>query len=161
VVSGLSKIAGLPQMKTAWIVAAGAVAGAAMERLEIIADTFLSMNAPAQWALPTWLTGRNAIQRQIGERVAANLAELDRQLERQDTVRRLKVEGGWYAVLRIAALRPDELTVRQLLDRGVWVHPGYFFGMPESGWLVLSLLGPEREFAKGMSGIIECLLPRA
>jgi aspartate/methionine/tyrosine aminotransferase len=157
VVSGLSKIAGLPQMKAAWIVAAGPVAGAAMERLEIIADTFLSMNAPVQWALPTWLRERNAIQRQIGERVTANLAELDRQLGRQQTVQRLKAEGGWYAVLRIAALRPDELTVRQLLDRGVWVHPGYFFGMPESGWLVVSLLGGEGEFARGMTQILEFL----
>jgi len=157
VVSGLSKIAGLPQMKAAWIVAAGPEAGAAMERLEIIADTFLSMNAPVQWALPAWLTEREAIQRQIRERVTGNLAELDRQLGRQETVQRLKVEGGWYAVLRIAALRPDESTVRDLLDRGVWVHPGYFFGMPESGWLVLSLLCREVEFGQGVAGILECL----
>jgi aspartate/methionine/tyrosine aminotransferase len=161
VVSGLSKIAGLPQMKAAWIVAAGPEAGAAMERLEIIADTFLSMNAPVQWALPIWLAERNAIQRQIGERVTANLAELDRQLERQKTVQRLKVEGGWYAILRIAALRPDELTVRELLDRGVWVHPGHFFGMAESGWLVASLLGREAEFAQGVAGLLECLHPGA
>jgi alanine-synthesizing transaminase len=157
VVSGLSKIAGLPQMKAGWIVAAGPEAEVAMERLEVIADTFLSMNAPVQWALPPWLTERGAIQRQIGERVTANLAEVDRQLERQKTVQRLKVEGGWYATLRIAALRPDESTVRELLDRGVWVHPGYFFGMPESGWLVLSLLGGEAEFADGVAKILECL----
>jgi aspartate/methionine/tyrosine aminotransferase len=157
VVSGLSKIAGLPQMKAAWVVAAGPEAGAAMERLVIIADTFLSMNAPVQWALPTWLAERNAIQRQISERVTANLAELDRQLERQKTVQRLKVEGGWYAILRIAALRSDELTVRELLDRGVWVQPGHFFGMAESGWLVVSLLGREAEFAQGVVGLLECL----
>ena len=64
---------------------------------------------------------------------------------------RLEVEGGWYAVLRIAALQPDETTVRELLERGVWVHPGYFFGMPEAGWLVLSLLGPERDFGTGVT----------
>jgi alanine-synthesizing transaminase len=157
VVSGLSKIAGLPQMKAAWIVVAGPEAEVAMERLEVIADTFLSMNAPVQWALPTWLTDRSGIQRQIGERVTANLAELDRQLKRQKTVQRLKVEGGWYATLRIAALRPDEFTVGELLDRGVWVHPGHFFGMPESGWLVLSLLGGEAEFAHGVAKILECL----
>jgi alanine-synthesizing transaminase len=157
VVSGLSKIAGLPQMKAAWIVVAGPEAEVAMERLEVIADTFLSMNAPVQWALPRWLTDRSGIQRQIGERVTANLAELDRQLKRQKTVQRLKVEGGWYATLRIAALRPDEFTVGELLDRGVWVHPGHFFGMPESGWLVLSLLGGEAEFAHGVAKILECL----
>jgi alanine-synthesizing transaminase len=157
VVSGLSKIAGLPQMKAAWIVVAGPEAEVAMERLEVIADTFLSMNAPVQWALPRWLTDRSGIQRQIGERVTANLAELDRQLKRQKTVQRLKVEGGWYATLRIAALRPDEFTVGELLDRGVWVHPGHFFGMPESGWLVLSLLCGEAEFAHGVAKILECL----
>jgi aspartate/methionine/tyrosine aminotransferase len=119
------------------------------------------MNAPVQWALPAWLTERKAIERKIGERVTGNLAELDRQLARQNMVERLKVEGGWYAVLRIAALRPDELTVRELLDRGVWVHPGHFFGMPESGWLVVSLLGREAEFAEGVAGILECLLSRA
>ena len=51
------------------------------------------------------------------------------------------MEGGWYATLRIPALKPDEQTVLELLERGVWVHPGYFFGMAESGWLVVSLLG--------------------
>lgn len=157
VVSGLSKIAGLPQMKAAWIVAAGPEAGAAMERLEVIADTFLSMNAPVQRAMGTWLIGRHAIQGQIRERITANLSQLDRQLGGQKTAQRLKVEGGWYAMLRIAALRPDELTVRELLDQGVWIHPGHFFGMPESGWLVLSLLEREAEFAKGVAGILECL----
>jgi alanine-synthesizing transaminase len=70
VVSGLSKIAGLPQMKAAWIVAPGPEAFAALDRLEVIADTFLSMNAPVQHALPAWLEGREAIQRQIRARVA-------------------------------------------------------------------------------------------
>lgn len=157
VVSGLSKIAGLPQMKAAWIVATGPARTAAMSRLEVIADTFLSMNAPVQWALPKWLAGRGAIQKQIGTRVAANLTELDRQLGEQGTIERLQVEGGWYATLRIAALQPDEKTVLELLGRGVWVHPGYFFGLPESGWLVLSLLGSEREFSAGVTMLIEYL----
>ena len=150
VVSGLSKIAGLPQMKAAWIVATGPQQAEAMKRLEVIADTFLSMNAPVQWALPKWLEQRQGIQSQIQARVTANLAELDRQLATQITIRRLDVEGGWYAVLRIPAVRPDERTVLQLLDQGVWVHPGYFFGMEESGWLVLSLLGTGREFNTGV-----------
>jgi aspartate/methionine/tyrosine aminotransferase len=155
VVSGLSKIAGLPQMKAAWIVTTGSAEAQALERLEVIADTFLSMNAPVQCALPKWIEGRAAIQEQIRERVAANLAELDRQLERLSEVQRLEVEGGWYATLRIPALRPDEQTVLALLERGVWVHPGYFFGMAEAGWLVVSLLGPEREFKTGVSGLVE------
>jgi aspartate/methionine/tyrosine aminotransferase len=161
VVSGLSKIAGLPQMKAAWIVAASPEASpeafAALERLEVIADTFLSMNAPVQHALPAWLEGRNSIQRQIRARVASNLTELDRQLARLPEVSRLEFEGGWYAVLRIPALRPDEQTVLALLERGVWVHPGYFFGMADSGWLVVSLLGPEDEFNRGVVGLVDYL----
>ena len=154
VVSGLSKIAGLPQMKAAWIVAIGPERSLALERLEVIADTFLSMNAPVQWAMPRWLEGREAIQKQIRARVAANLAELDRQLGGQKAIQRLEVEGGWYAVLRIPAVQPDEQTVLQLLERGVWVHPGYFFGMEESGWLVTSLLAAEHEFRTGVTLLI-------
>lgn len=157
VVSGLSKIAGLPQMKAAWIVATGPQKAEALERLEVIADTFLSMNAPGQWALPEWLKGRQSIQDQIRNRVSANLAELDGQLALQNSVRRLAVEGGWYAVLRIPALEPDEKTVNALLNKGVWVHPGYFFGMAESGWLVVSLLGPEIEFRSGVTMMLGCL----
>jgi aspartate/methionine/tyrosine aminotransferase len=149
VVSGMSKIAGLPQMKSAWIVVAGPEAATALDRLEVIADTFLSMNAPVQCALPTWLEGRHRIQQQICSRVAANLAELDRQLAEQTLIQRLEVEGGWYAVLHIPALEPDEQTALALLDAGVWVHPGHFFAMPPSGWLVVSMLGPEAEFQRG------------
>ncbi len=154
VVSGLSKIAGLPQMKAAWIAATGPAQASALERLEVIADTFLSMNAPVQCALSAWLAGRHAIEDQVRERTAANLAELDRQLERVPAVQRLIVEGGWYAVLRIPALEPDEKTVLALLEQGVWLHPGYFFGMPESGWLVISLLTPVQEFSTGVTNLV-------
>jgi aspartate/methionine/tyrosine aminotransferase len=157
VVSGLSKIAGLPQMKSAWILATGPDAAAALDRLEVIADTFLSMNAPVQCALPVWIEGSAGMQQQIRARVSVNLAELDRQLLRLPEVSRLEAEGGWYAVVRIPALQPDELTVLALLNRGVWVHPGYFFGMPGSGWLVVSLLGREAEFKEGVAGLVAYL----
>jgi alanine-synthesizing transaminase len=157
VVSGLSKIAALPQMKAAWMVATGPGSGEALKRLEVIADTFLSMNAPVQCALSAWLAGKQAIQDQIRQRVAVNLAELDRELESQQVVARLEVEGGWYAVLRVPAIAPDENTVLALLDRGVWVHPGYFFGMPDSGWLVVSLLARQDEFAAGIAAAIDYL----
>jgi alanine-synthesizing transaminase len=154
VVSGLSKIAGLPQMKSAWIVATGPQRAQALDRLEVIADTFLSMNAPVQWATVRWLQEGGKIQQQIRERVGANLAELDRQLAAQDTIRRLEVEGGWYAVLRIPAVERDEKTVLELLAEGVWVHPGYFFGMEESGWLIVSLLGPIEDVSRGVRKLI-------
>ncbi|HKD60443.1 MAG TPA: pyridoxal phosphate-dependent aminotransferase [Terracidiphilus sp.] len=155
VVSGLSKIAGLPQMKAAWIVTTGPNANVAMERLEVIADTFLSMNAPVQGAMAAWIAGREGVQRQIRERVVTNLAELDRRLALQDMVQRLDVEGGWYAVLRVPAVQADEQTVLELLERGVWVHPGYFFGMDESGWLVVSLLGAVGEFGTGAGKLVD------
>jgi aspartate/methionine/tyrosine aminotransferase len=155
VVSGMSKIAGLPQMKAAWIVATGAGKTAALDRLEVIADTFLSMNAPAQCALPHWIGSRAAIQEQIRARVHANLAELDRQLVRLPATERLVAAGGWYAVLRLPAIEPDEQLVLRLLERGVWVQPGYFFGLAESGWLVVSLLAPVDEFAIGAGKLVD------
>jgi alanine-synthesizing transaminase len=160
IVSGISKICGLPQMKVAWLVAQGPGSKQALARLEVLADTWLSMNAPIQQALPIWLDLRNAIQDQIRWRVRENLADLDRALAEQPQdgggvlVNRLPVEGGWYAILRIPALQPDEVTVRELLDLGVWVHPGYFFGMSQSGWLVVSLLTPIHEFSTGIAVLL-------
>ncbi|MGD0912721.1 MAG: pyridoxal phosphate-dependent aminotransferase [Terracidiphilus sp.] len=155
VVSGLSKIAGLPQMKAAWIVATGPETPAAMARLEVIADTFLSMNAPVQWALPKWLESSREMQAQVSTRVQTNLITLDRELDRLPALNRLRVEGGWYAVLRIPALEPDDATVLKLLERGVWVHPGHFFGMGPSGWVVVSLLAPEAEFSSGVTTLVD------
>lgn len=158
VVSGISKICGLPQMKAAWLAVAGPGSEEAMARLEVIADTYLSMNAPVQRALPVWLSGRAHIQNQIRGRVRQNLTELDSLLAAQPEgaalINRLKVKAGWYAVLRIPATHPDEQTVRELLDLGVWVHPGYFFGMPPSGWLVTSLLTRPEEFSFGIKTIL-------
>ena len=99
--SGLSKICGLPQMKVAWLAVSGQLSliSEACARLEVIADTFLSMNAPVQLAIPAFLSGRQAFQKQLLTRVVGNLAELDRQLSAQTACSRLKVEGGWYAIL--------------------------------------------------------------
>jgi aspartate/methionine/tyrosine aminotransferase len=157
VVSGLSKIAGLPQMKAAWIAATGPDSREALERLEVIADTFLSMSAPVQSALPVWLEGRGAIQRQIRERTQTNLAELDRQILNLPAAERLIAGGGWYAIVRIPAVQPDEVAVLELLESGVWVHPGYFFGLPSSGWLVMSLLTPVEEFSTGVTRLVDSL----
>jgi aspartate/methionine/tyrosine aminotransferase len=126
----------------------------ALERLEIVADTFLSMNAPVQCALPTWLGGCGGIQEQIRARTRANLRSLDQTLLRFPAVTRLEVEAGWYAVLRVPVLGSDEdLAVRLVEEHGVSVHPGYFFGFGGDGWLVVSLLGPEEEFRRGIEGI--------
>jgi aspartate/methionine/tyrosine aminotransferase len=155
VLSGLSKIAALPQMKVAWIASFGPepALGQALERIEVVADTFLSMNAPVQCALPSWLEGRGMIQKQIQERLRRNLSALDREITGTG-LSRLEVEAGWYAVLRVPAIERDEdLVIRLVRDFGVEVHPGHFFGFPDSGWLLLSLLTPEREFLAGAKSI--------
>jgi len=155
IVSGISKICGLPQMKCAWLAAIGPGTDEALGRLEVLADTYLSMNAPIQRALPVWLERRSEMQEQILERVRGNLQELDRALAVSDgLVNRLEVEGGWYAILRIPAVQPDDETVRELLDLGVWVQPGHFFGMGESGWLVVSLLTRPEEFSTGIAVLL-------
>ena len=156
--SGLSKVAALPQMKVAWLVTSGPqeLAAAAMGRLEVIADTYLSMNAPVQWAVPALLRQREDIHRQLLERVRANLAELDRQLARQKACERLDVEGGWYAVLRVPVTRSDEeLAIELLREKAVVVHPGHFFDFPSDGYLVLSLITPGGEFGVGVAAILE------
>jgi len=153
VLSGLSKIAALPQMKAAWIAAFGPEPSLleALNRLEVIADTFLSMNAPVQHALPIWLAQRENIQRQIRKRTEENLRILDEILSGQTLITRLEVEAGWYAILRIPALRSDEeLALELLKEHGVHLHPGYFFGFPQTGWLVLSLLGPTADFQQSI-----------
>jgi alanine-synthesizing transaminase len=156
--SGLSKISGLPQMKLAWVVASGPQeqATAAMALLEVIADTYLSMSAPIQWAAPVLLDQRTSIQRQLMDRVLANLEELDRQLARQNACQRLSAESGWYAILRVPVTKSDEeLAIELLRQRVVLVHPGHFFDFPSDGYLVLSLITQVEEFAEGARRLLE------
>ncbi len=157
VLSGLSKVAGLPQMKAAWI--ACFAESEALQRLEVIADTFLSLSAPVQWALPVWLKERASLQRQIGERVARNLATLDDLLRGQTLVSRLEMDGGWYAILRVPQVQAEEQLALDLLVRQqVAVHTGQFFGFAGAGWLIVSLLGPEEDVDRGIRGILEHVL---
>jgi aspartate/methionine/tyrosine aminotransferase len=155
--SGISKICGLPQMKVAWLVISGpqTLKNEAKARLEVIADTFLSMNAPVQLALPVFLSQGPLFQRQLMERVRQNLAELDRQLTLQEVCSRLEVEGGWYAVLRVPATRSDEdLALALLEEKGVYVHPGHFYDFPHDGFLVLSLICDETGLSKGLRSLL-------
>jgi alanine-synthesizing transaminase len=156
--SGLSKISGLPQMKLAWVVTSGPAeqAKAAMACLEVIADTYLSMSAPIQWAAPVLLDQRTSIQPQLMNRVLANLQELDAKLVPQKPCQRLSVESGWYAILRVPVTKPDEeLAIELLRARTVLVHPGHFFDFPSDGYLVLSLITPAEEFAEGARRILD------
>jgi alanine-synthesizing transaminase len=156
--SGISKISALPQMKLAWITTSGppAEVAPAMQRLEIIADTYLSLNAPVQLAAPILLDQRKTIQPQLMNRVRANLAELDQQLAMQKSCTRLVIQGGWYAVLRIPVIRSDEDFAIELLQRsGVLVHPGHFFDFPGDGHLILSLIAVQKEFRSGIAAVLE------
>ena len=155
--SGLSKISGLPQMKAAWLIAGGPPPwkSEAVSRLEVIADTYLSVNAPVQLAMPSFLEQRHAFHKQVIARVRRNLAELDRQLAAQKNSSRLTLEGGWCTVLRVPATRSDEdLAIEILTTQSVSVHPGHFYEFPADGYLVVSLLTPERTFAEGISRLL-------
>ncbi len=158
--SGVSKISALPQMKLAWLATSGpndlvAQAGA---RLEVIADTYLSLNTPIQLAAPVLLEQRKQIQPVLLDRLRVNLAELDRQLAAHPACARLQVEGGWYAVLRVPALgSDDDLAIDVVRKVGVMVHPGHFYDFSKEGHFVLSLITEPDIFREGVSRLLECL----
>jgi len=156
--SGISKISALPQMKLGWVVTSGPakMAADAGARLEVIADTFLSMNAPIQLAAPVFLEARKSIQPILIDRLRSNLAELDRQLVAHPACSRLQGEGGWYVVLRVPVVETDEeLAIRLLRHAQVSVHPGHFYDFPTDGHLVLSLITEPEIFAEGISRLLK------
>ena len=150
----------LPQMKVAWIVTSGPEreTAAAIERLEVIADTYLSMNAPIQLAIPVLLEQRRTGQPELIERAKRNLAELKSQLALRPECQQLDVQGGWYAVLRVPAVQSDEeLAIRILRESSVLVHPGHFYDFPSDGYLVVSLITPEAQFKEGVRRIMRTM----
>lgn len=149
--SGLSKVAALPQLKLGWIV----TSGLAFERLELIADTYLSVSAPVQWAAPTLLALRAQLQNQILARVRANRTFLANQIGPTSPWRLLATEGGWYAILEAPRIQTEEEWVLSLLaNDGVLVQPGFFFDFEREAFLVLSLLTPEDVFRDGVRRIL-------
>ncbi len=158
--SGVSKISALPQMKLAWLATSGPeeIVAEAGARLEIIADTFLSLNAPVQLAAPVLLDQRKQIQPILLDRLRENLAELDRQLAGRPSCARLQVEGGWYVVLRVPVLGTDEdLAIDLLRKMGVIVHPGHFYDFPNEGHLVLSLIAEPEVFREGVARLLQVI----
>jgi alanine-synthesizing transaminase len=159
--SGLSKISALPQMKAAWIITSGPVAlvRQALERLEVVADTYLSLNAPTQLAFPALFRQRLALQPQIHKRVRENRERLQAQLSHQQSYRLLEADGGWYAVLRVRATRSDEdCAINILRNHHTLIHPGHFYDFSRENYLVLSLITPAEEFREGIQRILNCLL---
>jgi aspartate/methionine/tyrosine aminotransferase len=155
--SGISKICGLPQMKLAWIAVAGPaqLKKDALARLEVIADSYLSVATPVQLAAPALLAMRISFQAQVMDRVRANLRELAGQLSAQSACNQLACDGGWSAVLRVPAVQSDEdLALALLTQRGVYLHPGHFYDFAQPGHLVGSLIVSGQEFAEGLRRVL-------
>ena len=153
---GLSKSVGLPQVKLGWIAVAGpdTIVDAALARLELICDTYLSVSTPAQVAADALLDRGAAVRAQITERVGTNYSWLaSKSASSSCTCRR--AEGGWYAVLQVPTLEPEEdLVVRLLIKDGVLTHPGYFFDFHHESFLIVSLLTSNAAFSDGIDRIL-------
>jgi aspartate/methionine/tyrosine aminotransferase len=158
---GLSKSCGLPQLKLAWTAVSGPepLRRDALARLEVVADTYLSVSTPVQVAAPELLARRKELQEPIRDRVFRNLEALRRAIAPGCPASLLEPEGGWSAVLRVPATRSEEERVSRLLEeRDVLLHPGFFFDFDHEAYLVLSLLPPEADFAEGVSRLVADLV---
>jgi alanine-synthesizing transaminase len=155
---GLSKSAGLPQVKVGWIAVDGPgdqVAGA-LERLEFVCDAYLSVSTPAQMALAALIEAGAGIREQIRTRIQRNYRVLTQAAAAYPSVEVLRADAGWSAVVRVPSRRSEEEIVLELLERDrILVHPGFFFDFPHEAFLVLSLLPPEPEFADALSRLLE------
>lgn len=150
---GLSKTIGLPQAKLGWIAVDGpdAAVGEALDRLELICDTYLSVSTPVQLAAPGLLEKGTLVRERILERVRGNYATLGRTLSPSCGAEAMPADGGWSAVIRVPATRSEEALVLDLLERDrVVVHPGYFFDFPHEAFIVVSLLCEPVAFARGL-----------
>src|SRR5882724_4961067 len=159
--SGLSKISALPQMKIAWLAVTGpsAQVRAALDRLEIIADTYLSLSAPAQAALPALLAQRHSLRPQLLARIKENLAHLQSQLRSHPAVELLHAEAGWYGTLRYSTnsspwASDEALAIHLLRQHHILVHPGHFYDFPSTNHLVISLITPTDVFREGAQKLL-------
>ena len=154
---GLSKTVGLPQVKLAWIAAGGPpeLVDPALERLELVCDTYLSVSTPVQVAAAELLDRGAVVREQIARRVSANYRRLSDDVAAIPSCRALPSEGGWYAILQVPSFESEEALVVDLLQRdGVLTHPGYFFDFPRESYLVVSLLAAEAQFAEGLDRVL-------
>jgi aspartate/methionine/tyrosine aminotransferase len=153
---GLSKSVGLPQVKLGWIAAAGSseLVAEALDRLELVCDTYLSVSTPIQAAAAELLSRGASVRAQIQSRIAANYRTLAEQVETTPSCTVLVADGGWSAILRVPSIGTEEELVVRLAGEGVLVHPGYFFDFQHESYLVVSLLPPEDEFAEGVARVL-------
>ncbi|MDQ3071218.1 MAG: pyridoxal phosphate-dependent aminotransferase [Acidobacteriota bacterium] len=154
---GLSKSAALPQLKLGWIAIAGehALVASAREKLELIADTYLSVSTPVQTSAAMLIRAGGALRAQIADRTSRNLGRLRDAIASNPALKLLKSEGGWSAVLRVPATRAEEdLVVALAEEDGVLVHPGYFFDFAHEAFLIVSLIAPPGEFDAGIARLV-------
>jgi len=161
--SGLSKISALPQMKIAWLAVTGpgSQVRPALDRLEIIADTYLSLSAPAQAALPALLAQRHSLRPQLLARIRENRAHLETQLRAHPACELLHADAGWYATLHYSAhssttATDEDLAIHLLRNHHVLLHPGHFYDFPSTNHLVLSLITPTPDFREGVQKLLSC-----
>ena len=157
--SGISKILAMPQMKLSWIVVNGPkeLRDEAIERLEVISDTYLSVNTPSQLALEKWLSFRPVLQSQIRNRILFNRNFLLEQCRKHSSCELLCAEGGWYAALRLPEMKSEEVWALEFLEKeSVLVHPGYFFDFEKDTHIILSLLPPPDRFEAGIQKLLHC-----
>lgn len=157
---GLSKAAALPQLKLSWIAVSGDASQVerALLQLDLVTDTYLSVNDVTQRALPSLLTSSGERRRLIFERLQQNLDHVGSVLGDAPEVSALPVEGGWYQVLRLPKVQSEEAWVLGFLDRGVLVQPGWFYDFPDEAWVVVSLLTPPKTFLEGMREIVASIV---
>lgn len=162
VMNGLSKVALLPQLKLAWIACSGPDErrDEALSRLEIIADSYLSVGTPVQWALPSILDPVDSKQAGLRRRLAQNLDAIDaaiKQVGSSCPVRRVPTEGGWYAMIEVPRTRSDDEWIAHLLaTERLVVHPGHFFDVEEQGVMVVSLILESEVFAEAIGRAVRC-----
>lgn len=160
VLGGLSKSAGLPQVKLGWIVVSGPdpLVSQAMERLDVMCDTYLSVSTPVQVAAPALLAAGRSVRASIQARISTNLASLERLLEGASSITLLPPEGGWSVALRVPAVESEEaLVLRLLRDQHVLVHPGFFFDFASEAYIVVSLLPLPSVFEAAMGRVISSI----
>ena len=155
---GLSKSAGLPQIKLGWMAAGGpaSLVDAALARLEVIADAYLSVSTPVQRASGALIASGAETRDRVRARVAGNYRELAALVGDHPACTLLPVAAGWSAVVQVPATRAEEALVLTLLEQDhVLVHPGYFYDFPREAFVVLSLLPEPRVFRDGVEKALE------
>ena len=158
VLGGISKTLGLPQMKLSWIVVSGPdeLVEQAIHKLELISDTYLSVNTPTQNSLIRWLLLKDQIQKELKDRISRNYNNLKRMVQDSNRCKLLNTEGGWYAIVFLPDYQSEDKWVSEFLTQDyVFVHPGYFFDMEDEPSIVISLLPPEENFKAGVKKLFD------